>query len=125
MLTKAIAAAIVLLSVTSSPANSASFVAPNPVELRMAAPRSYSRASRIVYRNSCGWQGSGRAAYVQNSARAASVVTVRESCNCGQERWSRTMTFHLAPGEELRIGCTRGDTAVEFKGYSVVAERGR
>jgi hypothetical protein len=84
---------------------------------------SYSRGSRLVYRDRCGWEGAGRAVFVQNIRRTRSVVTVRESSSAGRDRWTRTLTFTLDPGAEQRVGCTYGNTAIELRGYSIVGER--
>ncbi len=85
----------------------------------------HSRGSRIVYRDRCGWQGSGQVAYVQNSTGKRSVITIRESYSSGQQRWSRTQSYSLEPGAEQWVGCTRGDTSVEWKGFSITGERAR
>ena len=82
------------------------------------------RSSRLAYRDSCGWQGSGRGVYIQNLQRNRPIVaTVRESFNSGRDRWTKTTSYRLEPGAEQRVGCTRGDTATEFKSYSVMGER--
>jgi hypothetical protein len=128
MFTNVAVLAMVSLSVVGAPPTD-----PRPVTLvrpalESGAPvqNSHSRSSRIVYRDRCGWQGSGRVAYVQNSTRNRSVVvTVRESYSSGRDRWSRTQSYSLEPGAEQWVGCTRGDTAVEWKSYSIVGERSR
>jgi hypothetical protein len=128
MFTNVAVLAIASLSVVGAPPTD-----PRPVRLVSAALErgarvlnSYSRVRRIVYRDRCGWQGSGRIAYVKNSTRSRSVVaTVRESYSSGRDRWSRTQSYSLEPGAEQWVGCTRGDTAVEWKSYSIVGERSR
>ena len=84
---------------------------------------SYSRSSRIVYRDACGWQGAGRFAYVENSTRRSASVTVRETYSSGRERRTRTLNYSLWPGDAQRVGCTRGDTSVEFRSFSIVSDR--
>jgi hypothetical protein len=103
---------------------SMSIVVSAPLEARMEfGQNSYSRAGRLVYRDACGWQGSGKVAYVENSSRRSVTVSVREAYSSGRERRSRTFNYSLSPGEGQRVGCTRGDTAVEFRSFSIVASR--
>lgn len=127
MFTPFAALAMLSLSIVGAPVTSARpvMLAGNAVERGAAVQSSHSRSSRIVYRDSCGWQGSGRVVYLLNSSGKRSVVTVRESYNSGQQRWSRTHSYSLEPGAEQWVGCTRGDTSVEWKSYSVVGERSR
>jgi hypothetical protein len=82
---------------------------------------SSSRPSRLVYQGACGWQGSGRMAYLEGGRRA--VVTVRESYSGGPNRWSRTSSYRVEPGAMQWVGCTRGDTSVEFKSFFIAGER--
>jgi hypothetical protein len=84
---------------------------------------SYSRSSRLVYRDACGWQGSGRVAYVENSTRRSASVTVRETYSSGRERRTTSLNYSLWPGDSRRVGCTRGDTSVEFRSFSIVSDR--
>lgn len=87
---------------------------------------SSSRASRLTLRDACGWQGAGRNVWLQNTRRNRGVLsTVRETCNCGRDRWSRTQSYELAPGAEMRIGCTRGDTSVEYFSHIITGEKQR
>ena len=127
MFTQLVLIAVLSLSVVGAPATYSRPVAPSEmaVEPGGAAQNSSSRRSRIVYRDRCGWQGSGRVAYVQNSSSNRSVVTIRESYNSGQQRWTRTQSYSLEPGAEHWVGCTRGDTSVEWKSYSITGERSR
>jgi hypothetical protein len=90
------------------------------------AQNSSTSVARIVFRGNCGWENSGRGVCLRNSTRNRSVVTtVRETCNCGRDRWNRSRSCHLEPGAEQWIGCTSGNTALEWKSYSVVRERAR
>jgi len=86
---------------------------------------SNARSSRLIYRDACGWQGAGRVAYVENSSRRNASVTIRESYSAGAERRTRTTQYSLFPGAQERVGCTRGDTSVEFRSFSIVADRTR
>ena len=95
------------------------------VERGALAQTRHSRSNRLVYRDRCGWQGSGRVAYVQNSSGNRSVVTIREAYSSGQQRWSRTQSYSLEPGADQWVGCTRGDTAVEWKSFTIAGERTR
>jgi hypothetical protein len=125
MLANLVALAMLILSVVPTPATSSRPVALAGAALERGAPvqTTQTRGSRIVYRDRCGWQGSGRVAYVHNSTRNRSVVTVRESYSSGQQRWSRTQSYSLEPGAEQWVGCTRGDTAVEWKSFLIAGER--
>jgi hypothetical protein len=81
------------------------------------------RPVRLVYAGACGWQGSGRAAYIVGGPRATTAVTVRASFQVGPNEWSRTSSYWLAPGSRQLVGCTRGDNSMEWTSFAITDER--
>ena len=80
----------------------------------------------LVHRDACGWSSTGRFVYVENrSASDKRTCVVRETCNCSNRVWTDVRSYTLSPGDEERVGCTRGVVADERYTYTIVGERSR
>ena len=127
MFTNVAVLAMLSLSVVGAPVTYPRLVAPAGLAVEGGAPvqTSYTRGSRIVYRDRCGWQGSGRVAYAQNSPSNRSLVTVRESDSSGQHRWSRTQSYSLEPGRNSGLDARAATRPWSGKSFSIAGERRR
>lgn len=95
---------------------------PASAQRRTGLSGTWTRPARLLYQDACGWQGSGRTAHLENGSRRM-AVTVRASFTVGPNRWIRTTTYHLEPGATQWVGCTRGDSSMEWTTFSIAGAR--